>query len=128
MKKKKTTIADWLEEKRKQEVESTDSKINVIKNLPGAKDKYFASGVVITITDLAGNILTDSLINGENFEEIRILIINAYKKTLKSRSQFLQSKVNNSRQITYIPLFGKTLYPESDLLKMLEENYIPRLK
>lgn len=99
MKKKKTTITDLLKENRRQEVESTDSKINAIKNLQGAKDKYFASGVVMTITDLSGKVLTDSIMNGEDFEEIRTPIINAYKKTLKSRSQCLQSKVNECNNI-----------------------------
>lgn len=99
MKKKKVTIADLLKERQMQEVESTDSKINAIKKLQGAKDKYFASGLVVKITDLSGNVLTDSIINGEDFEEIRPLIIKAYKKTLKSRSRILQSKVDECNNL-----------------------------
>lgn len=99
MKKKKITMADLQKEKRIQDVESTDSKINAIKNLQGAKDKYISSGVVITITDLSGKILSDSIMNGEDFEEIRPLIINAYKKTLKFRSQCLQHKVNECNDL-----------------------------
>lgn len=94
MKKKKVTIADLLKEKRIQAVESTDSKINAIKNLQQSKDKYYASGIIMTITDLSGKVISDSIMNGEDFEEIRPYIINAYKKTLKLRSQCLQHKVN----------------------------------
>lgn len=99
MKKKKVTITDLLKEKRMQEVESTDSKINAIKKLQDAQDKYSASGLVVKITDLSGNVLADSIINGEDFEEIRPLIIKAYKKTLKLRSRILQSKVNECNNL-----------------------------
>lgn len=34
----------------------------------------------------------------------------------------------DTRQISYIPLFCKILYPESDLILLLEENFIERLK
>lgn len=34
----------------------------------------------------------------------------------------------DNRAIPYIMLLGKTLYKESDIVALLEENYVPRLE
>lgn len=56
------------------------------------------------------------LLTGENVQKI----LNVSKRTLQ--------EYRDTRKIPYIPLFGKYLYLESDLLELLEENYIARLK
>lgn len=61
-------------------------------------------------------------LNGERLltgEKLRI-VLDVSKRTLQ--------EYRDTRQITYLPLFGKILYPETDLMKLLEENYVPRLK
>lgn len=46
---------------------------------------------------------------------------------LKITKRTLQEYRDN-RTIPYIMLLGKTLYKESDIITLLEENYVPRLK
>lgn len=58
----------------------------------------------------------ERLLTGETLFDL----LNISKRTLQ--------EYRDTRQITYLPLFGKTLYPETDLMKLLEENYVPRLK
>lgn len=48
-------------------------------------------------------------------------------ETLKITKRTLQ-EYRDSRTIPYIMLLGKTLYKESDIIALLEENYIPRLE
>lgn len=45
---------------------------------------------------------------------------------LKITKRTLQEYRDN-RTIPYIMLLGKTLYKESDIINLLEENYVPRL-
>lgn len=61
-------------------------------------------------------------LNGEKYltTEMVCNILNISKRTLQ--------EYRDNRQISYIPLFGKILYKESDIRLLLEENYIPQLK
>ena len=60
-------------------------------------------------------------LNGERFYSGNEVckLLNITKRTLQ--------EYRDSRQVSYISLFGKTLYKESDILVLLQENYIPRL-
>lgn len=58
----------------------------------------------------------ERLLTGEKLCDI----LHISKRTLQ--------EYRDTRQITYLPLFGKTLYPESDLMKLLEENFVARLR
>lgn len=48
-------------------------------------------------------------------------------KKLKITKRTLQEYRDN-RTIPYIMLLGKTLYKESDIIALLEKNYVPRLE
>lgn len=43
---------------------------------------YYGSAVIINITDLEGNVLADAAINGEQLEDLRLALIEAYRQTL----------------------------------------------
>lgn len=69
------------------------------------------------------------------------LIISKYKPTLNGEKyltgeevcQFLKitkrtlQEYRDTRTIPYISIFGKMLYRESDLITLLEQNYIPKI-
>lgn len=61
-----------------------------------------------------------------NLEGERYYSGNEVCKFLNITKRTLQ-EYRDSRQISYIALFGKTLYKESDILALLQENYTPRL-
>ncbi len=46
---------------------------------------------------------------------------------LKITKRTLQD-YRNQREIPYIMLLGKTLYKESDIIALLEKNYVPKLE
>ena len=61
------------------------------------------------------------ILNGERYLSAQQVCksLNICKRTLQ--------EYRDSRLLDYISLPGKTLYRESDILKVLEENYVSRL-
>lgn len=80
---KSKTLKQFLAEKRKTDAQHPEAIMKALDELthihPG---EYYGSAVIINITDLEGNVLADAAINGEQLEDLRLALIEAYRQTL----------------------------------------------
>ena len=80
---KSKTLKQFLTEKRKADVQRPEAVMNTLDKLTCVSgSSYYGSAVIINITDLEGNVLADAAINGEQLEDLRLALIEAYRQTL----------------------------------------------
>lgn len=83
---KSKTLKQFLAEKRKSDVQRPDAVMKALDRLTSVKDGvYYGSAVIINITDLEGNVLADAAINGEQLDDLRVALIEAYRQTLMAK-------------------------------------------
>ena len=72
---KSKTLKQFLAEKRKAEAQRPEAVMKTLETLTNVKDgSYYASAVIINITDLEGNVLADAAINGEQLDDLRVKV------------------------------------------------------
>lgn len=80
---KSKTLKQFLTEKRKADVQRPEAVMNTLDALTHVSgNAYNGSAVIINITDLEGKVLADAAINGEQLEDLRLALIEAYRQTL----------------------------------------------
>lgn len=83
---KSKTLKQFLAEKRKTDVQRADAVMKALDALTHVKDgSYYGSAVIINITDLEGNTLADAAINGEQLDDLRPHLVEAYRRTLMAK-------------------------------------------
>lgn len=88
---KSKTLKQFLAEKRKADAQRPEVVMKTLETLTNVKDgSYYASAVIINITDLEGNVLADAAINGEQLEDLRVALVEAYRQTLMTKEVFVR--------------------------------------
>lgn len=88
---KSKTLKQFLAEKRKADVQRPEVVMKTLETLTNVKDgSYYASAVIINITDLEGNVLADAAINGEQLDDLRVALVEAYRQTLMAKEPVLR--------------------------------------
>lgn len=88
---KSKTLKQFLAEKRKLDVQRTKAVMDTLDKLTHVNDNsYCGSAVIINITDLEGKVLADAAINGEQFEDLRLALVEAYRQTLIAKEVFVR--------------------------------------
>lgn len=88
---KSKTLKQFLAEKRKADVQRPEAVMKTLDMLTQVKDgSYYGSAVIINITDLEGKVLADAAINGEQLDDLRVALIEAYRQTLMAKEPVLR--------------------------------------
>lgn len=88
---KPKTLKQFLAEKRKADVQRPEAVMNTLDKLTRVSgSSYYGSAVIINITDLEGNVLADAAINGEQLEDLRVALMEAYRQTLMAKEPVLR--------------------------------------
>ena len=88
---KSKTLKQFLAEKRKAEAQRPEAVMKTLETLTNVKDgSYYASAAIINITDLEGNVLADAAINGEQLDDLRVALVEAYRQTLTAKEPVLR--------------------------------------
>lgn len=88
---KSKTLKQFLAEKRKADVQRPEAVMNTLDKLTCVSgSSYYGSAVIINITDLEGNVLADAAINGEQLEDLRVALMEAYRQTLMAKEPVLR--------------------------------------
>lgn len=90
---KSKTLKQFLAEKRKAEAQTSTAVIDTLNTLRNVRrGAYAGSAVIVTVTDLEGNVLADAGIDGEDFDGLRPALIEAFRETLITKFAFAKSK------------------------------------
>lgn len=104
---KSKTLKQFLAEKRKAYAQSAEAVMKTLDTLTHVRgNEYNGSAVIINITDLEGKVLADAAINGEQLEDLRLALVEAYRQTLAEKSIFAE---HNLRKMQFMI---KALDPE----------------
>lgn len=96
---KSKTLKQFLAEKRKSDVQRPDAVMKALDRLTSVKDGvYYGSAVIINITDLEGNVLADAAINGEQLDDLRVALIEAYRQTLMAKENVAACEVRKMQR------------------------------
>lgn len=96
---KSKTLKQFLAEKRKSDVQRPDAVMKALDRLTSVKDGvYYGSAVIINITDLEGNVLADAAINGEQLDDLRVALIEAYRQTLMAKETVVACEVRKMQR------------------------------
>ena len=96
---KSKTLKQFIAEKRKSDVQRPDAVMKALDRLTSVKDGvYYGSAVIINITDLEGNVLADAAINGEQLEDLRVALIEAYRQTLMAKETVAACEVRKMQR------------------------------
>ena len=88
---KSKTLKQFLAEKRKADAQSAETVMKTLDALTHVSgNAYNGSAVIINITDLEGNVLADAAINGEQLEDLRVALMEAYRQTLMTKEVFVR--------------------------------------
>lgn len=88
---KSKTLKQFLAEKRKADAQSAETVMKTLDALTHVSgNAYNGSAVIINITDLEGNVLADAAINGEQLEDLRVALVEAYRQTLMTKEVFVR--------------------------------------
>lgn len=88
---KSKTLKQFLAEKRKAYAQSAEAVMKTLDTLTHVSgNAYNGSAVIINITDLEGKVLADAAINGEQLEDLRLALVEAYRQTLAEKSTFAE--------------------------------------
>ena len=88
---KSKTLKQFLADKRKAEAQSAEAVMKTLDTLTHVNgNAYNASAVIINITDLEGNVLGDAAINGEQLDDLRVALVEAYRQTLMAKEPVLR--------------------------------------
>lgn len=88
---KSKTLKQFLAEKRKAYAQSAEAVMKTLDTLTHVRgNAYNGSAVIINITDLEGKVLADAAINGEQLEDLRLALVEAYRQTLAEKSTFAE--------------------------------------
>lgn len=88
---KSKTLKQFLAEKRKADAQSAETVMKTLDALTHVNgNAYNGSAVIINITDLEGNVLADAAINGEQLEDLRVALVEAYRQTLMTKEVFVR--------------------------------------
>lgn len=88
---KSKTLKQFLAEKRKADAQSAETVMKTLDALTHVSgNAYNGSAVIINITDLEGNVLADAAINGEQLEDLRVALMEAYRQTLMAKEPVLR--------------------------------------
>lgn len=97
---KSKTLKQFLAEKRKSDVQTSTAVIDTLNTLRSVRnDAYAGSVLIITITDLEGNVLADAGINGEDFNELRPALVEAFCQTLITKFAFAKARCAKMEQL-----------------------------
>lgn len=96
---KSKTLKQFLAEKRKSDVQRPDAVMKALDRLTSVKDGvYYGSAVIINVTDLEGNVLADAAINGEQLDDLRVALIEAYRQTLMAKGTVAACEVRKMQR------------------------------
>lgn len=97
---KSKTLKQFLAEKRKADVQRPEAVMNTLDTLMHVSgSSYYGSAVIINITDLEGNVLADAAINGEQLEDLRLALIEAYRQTLIAKEVFARYNLRKMQNL-----------------------------
>lgn len=97
---KSKTLKQFLAEKRKADAQRPEVVMKTLETLTNVKDgSYYASAVIINITDLEGNVLADAAINGEQLEDLRVALVEAYRQTLIAKEVFVRYNLHKMQNL-----------------------------
>lgn len=97
---KSKTLKQFLADKRKAEAQSAEAVMKTLNTLTNVKDgSYYASAVIINITDLEGNVLADAAINGEQLDDLRVALVEAYRQTLMAKEVFVRYNLRKMQNL-----------------------------
>lgn len=88
---KSKTLKQFLAEKRKTDAQHPEAIMKALDELTNVHPgEYYGSAVIINITDLEGKVLADAAINGEQLEDLRVALMEAYRQTLMTKEVFVR--------------------------------------
>lgn len=88
---KSKTLKQFLTEKRKAYAQSAEAVMKTLDTLTHVSgNAYNGLAVIINITDLEGKVLADAAINGEQFEDLRLALVEVYRQTLIAKEVFVR--------------------------------------
>lgn len=97
---KSKTLKQFLADKRKAEAQSAEAVMKTLDTLTHVNgNAYNGSAVIINITDLEGNVLADAAINGEQLEDLRLALVEAYRQTLMAKEVFVRYNLRKMQNI-----------------------------
>lgn len=97
---KSKTLKQFLAEKRKADVQRPEAVMKTLDMLTQVKDgSYYGSAVIINITDLEGKVLADAAINGEQLEDLRLALVEAYRQTLIAKEVFVRYNLHKMQNL-----------------------------
>lgn len=89
-----------LTARRKEETQSIDNTIKAINTLRSLTEgKFMGSGVIITMTDLSGNVMCDAMVDGAYFDAVKDSVNNSLTKTLELKAANLRGKLKECEKI-----------------------------
>ena len=96
---KSKTLKQFLAEKRKAYAQSAEAVMKTLDTLTHVRgNAYNGSAVIINITDLEGKVLADAAINGEQFEDLRLALVEAYRQTLMAKETVAACEVRKMQR------------------------------
>ena len=96
---KSKTLKQFLAEKRKLDVQRDVAVMDTLDKLTHVNDNsYCGSAVIINITDLEGKVLADAAINGEQLDDLRVALIEAYRQTLMAKETVAACEVRKMQR------------------------------
>lgn len=97
---KSKTLKQFLAEKRKADAQRPEAVMKTLDTLTHVKDgSYYGSAVIINITDLEGKVLADAAINGEQLDDLRVALVEAYRQTLIAKEPILRYNLRKMQNI-----------------------------
>lgn len=97
---KSKTLKQFLAEKRKTDAQHPEAIMKALDELTNVHPgEYYGSAVIINITDLEGKVLADAAINGEQLEDLRVALIEAYRQTLIAKEVFVRYNLHKMQNL-----------------------------
>lgn len=97
---KSKTLKQFLAEKRKAYAQSAEAVMKTLDTLTHVSgNAYNGLAVIINITDLEGKVLADAAINGEQFEDLRLALVEAYRQTLIAKEVFVRCNLHKMQNL-----------------------------
>lgn len=97
---KSKTLKQFLADKRKAEAQSAEAVMKTLNTLTHVNSStYYGSAVIINITDLEGNVLADAAINGEQLDDLRVALVEAYHQTLMAKEVFVRYNLRKMQNL-----------------------------